>query len=507
MFDQNTFGLKTNPDPFYEAQQADVLVKPETRAVLGAYVDDVYRGLGSQYADDRKDEIAKLDKEGEALSLGLFEDMGFEGVDWYPGITKESAEVRQVLNKESEKRAVIQNRATTGQSIAGVVTAIGAGVFEEKNVKYGIAGALVASPLYGAAASAIRSTKTAYNTVKRANNIASIAGRGAMDGFVSAALMEPSNRSTANVLQQDYTMMDSMFNVTTSTLFGVAFGAVPEYARNRFAEMRDKAKAREIALDEFETGVSQLATSQKVDISAVEKTYFQPVKDIGTLSAPIQKQIETVNTVAKVLPNEVEVEAPKDLTAAQPAKLEQTQWRDDISPQTKAQLESPSSYVVRQKDNGKTIMETSNLDVIARLNTNKYEAVPVLEHLANLNGKTYSAAPDAEFKAEIVRQAALGEDTIQSRFTKIDMENKAAIQRHVQSITDVLNDTAFPPMAEREPNVEPKNLRQFYNQNFDKYLQELSDDELEFLNNAIDSYNDADIEEAYKNIYSCLTRG
>ena len=46
-----------------------------------------------------------------------------------------------------------------------------------------------------------------------------------------------------------------------------------------------------------------------------------------------------------------------------------------------------ASWVIREKSSGKVIAETFNRDLVACLNTSKFEAVPVQEHLASINKK------------------------------------------------------------------------------------------------------------------------
>jgi hypothetical protein len=67
-----------------------------------------------------------------------------------------------------------------------------------------------------------------------------------------------------------------------------------------------------------------------------------------------------------------------------------TKWQDDLSPRTKRDLENPASYVVRNKETGESLREIYPED-LPKLNTEKYEAVPIIEHLANLNGQSYNS--------------------------------------------------------------------------------------------------------------------
>lgn len=49
--------------------------------------------------------------------------------------------------------------------------------------------------------------------------------------------------------------------------------------------------------------------------------------------------------------------------------------------------EKTASWVIREKATKRGIYETYNPDLVAKLNTQKYEAVPILEYLQELNLK------------------------------------------------------------------------------------------------------------------------
>lgn len=44
------------------------------------------------------------------------------------------------------------------------------------------------------------------------------------------------------------------------------------------------------------------------------------------------------------------------------------------------------SWVIKEKATGKVILETFDSSVVKALNTEKYEAVPILKYLESLNG-------------------------------------------------------------------------------------------------------------------------
>jgi hypothetical protein len=70
------------------------------------------------------------------------------------------------------------------------------------------------------------------------------------------------------------------------------------------------------------------------------------------------------------------------------------------SPSMQRQLDNPPSYVVRDKATGQPVMETFSKEVAAKVNTDKYEVVPILEHLANQNGQSYAVKSAASAPKE-----------------------------------------------------------------------------------------------------------
>jgi hypothetical protein len=46
---------------------------------------------------------------------------------------------------------------------------------------------------------------------------------------------------------------------------------------------------------------------------------------------------------------------------------------------------SPASWIIRERTTGRVVIETFSARVVKALNTAKYEAVPILEYLQDLN--------------------------------------------------------------------------------------------------------------------------
>lgn len=74
-----------------------------------------------------------------------------------------------------------------------------------------------------------------------------------------------------------------------------------------------------------------------------------------------------------------------------------------------------ASWVIKRKENGVIIAETYNERVVECLNTDYFEAVPILDHLASLNGikchrctQTFRPADQRPYDAEVTRCAEPG---------------------------------------------------------------------------------------------------
>jgi len=50
-----------------------------------------------------------------------------------------------------------------------------------------------------------------------------------------------------------------------------------------------------------------------------------------------------------------------------------------------------TSWVVREKATGRVVFETFNPTIVARLNTDRYEAVPIMDYLTEFNRRVKGA--------------------------------------------------------------------------------------------------------------------
>lgn len=113
------------------------------------------------------------------------------------------------------------------------------------------------------------------------------------------------------------------------------------------------------------------------------------------------------------------------------------------------------SWVIREKTTGKVIMETFDQKKVDALNTQKYEAVPIGEHLASLNtGETYRASRESApaltpRQAEIARVKARKENPLSVNLPK------GSIAGGSTEISKLHDDVR----AERIPSTEKRAVR------------------------------------------------
>lgn len=68
------------------------------------------------------------------------------------------------------------------------------------------------------------------------------------------------------------------------------------------------------------------------------------------------------------------------MSNAQPAARSEAQVPESTDP-----VGTPASWVIRNKKTGAAVMETFNPEIVKRINEAKYEAVPILQHLHEIN--------------------------------------------------------------------------------------------------------------------------
>jgi hypothetical protein len=153
-----------------------------------------------------------------------------EGIKYEDGMTAGTAAIRADRYDDQMRLATVMRDASTSQTVLGFGAALAGGIFEPKNLVSGVVAAgIVRTPLVGMSNSSARySAMKNFLTTKMSPGKAEVAARGirgGTEGFIAAAITEPSNMESAHTLNEDYTMTDSLFNLATSVAFSGAIEA------------------------------------------------------------------------------------------------------------------------------------------------------------------------------------------------------------------------------------------------------------------------------------------
>lgn len=264
---------------------------PTTPQVLMAYKEEVLEGDGSLAQDQVANEIERLNETGTPLNRDAWTNSQHyrEGLTWYEGLTEEGAKVLAESHDDRFQRQAIMERASGLQTVGGFGSAMAFGLFEPKNMAAG-----VAVGLFTAGAGYL------IPTVARATRVATVAQaarRGAAEGVLAAAITEPSNIDSSQIVQSDYTMVDSLANVAFSAIFGAGFSSV-----GKGIELKDRARrlegirnyraAREdIMRKEFDTALAQTIEGRRIDIEPVEQ--LETVDEVRRFTTLTNEQFDS----------------------------------------------------------------------------------------------------------------------------------------------------------------------------------------------------------------------
>ena len=279
------------PEPkvsqFGEASQLQA-IRPTTEQVTSAFVEEMFQGEGSLSQDIKASNIEAQERRGKPIQQNEWKASSHyrEGINWYDGLTSESAATLARIEDDRQERSLIMERATDLQTGIGMGVGFATGIFEPKNFASGVAAALVT----GGAGSIIPSfgRLIATQTVKGA------AVRGAIEGGVAAAIVEPSNLESSKIVQGDYTMADTLLNFGLSSVLGAGIGAGLKKIELKSAGKVSvyEPENADLAIKEFDTALAQTVQGQAVDVSAVKQVDNAEVRARAQRELPkIEEQI------------------------------------------------------------------------------------------------------------------------------------------------------------------------------------------------------------------------
>lgn len=150
-------------------------------------------------------------------------------------------------------------------------------------------------------------------------------------------------------------------------------------------------------------------TAPKNEASSAELTSAVPANDAENQSVAGSP----ANVIAPAAGNQAPAPVASDAAAAQvvpaarPAGVEATGVAPNIEPTNS--LARTASWVIREKATGAVVMETFDRKKVDALNTAKYEAVPVEQHLASINATALSEQPAGRPEQQGVAARAPGQ--------------------------------------------------------------------------------------------------
>lgn len=513
---------------------------------FGAFVEESFQGVGTRHAKMEGIDILQAGRSSEAYSFDDYAktDYAKQGVKWYPEINEKSAQLLLERQHKSQARAEIIANSTTGQAALGFAGALAVGTFEPNNMLYGAAGAALVGPFigeFGPMASSLRRIQQLRQTSQRLGmaEYRTLAGAGAVEGMVSASIMEPSNRYTAKVLQEDYTAADTMWNIATSTLFGSAFAVAPSFVRDRLASSPNRAVENTIA--EFDTALSQVAAGQKVDVSHVELSSLQ--RELVHVLRNDQRDITNAQKLSDHISEHearLSVDAP-DLVASN--RVLRT-IMDDYQT-TYAEINAINEFLLKSNDE---LLDPITADRIAflqseldRANLNSGLRDSIESEIRMLEGGTFDerqidvveSIRDKESKQMRSKQIKLSKlkrklDKRMNEFMSMsrpffDLAKKTSddinstVNQGLARSMAAENDTAIDINAINSADeVHEKLLASSPDKQLADYMEVLktmknegllSDDDMQTLNDAMQSLNEVDLQNGYNVLAGCLIKG
>jgi hypothetical protein len=430
------------------------IVQPTTLNVIGASVQTAFFGTGTRFADLEAAAVEERKKTGTPMSKENFDNVygrQYKNLKWTEGMTQEAAAVLSAYEDQQRDYESVLSRASNLQSAAAFVPTFAAAMIETKNagIELGVQAGVSAVAFAASKANPITAAYLPVKALAATHKIltgAKVSARtkfayGAGLGVVSAGIAEPSNISSAETLQQDYDYVDTLMNIASSSMLGGAIEAAPTWARS----LRQKfgSKAFDVHAAKMDTAAAQMAEGQPIDLSYPEAA---AKISMANVRAPVNEKINAIqNFVAEktgkdIFPSQPDLKQNPDIFLEQidglPGKESQGGQiaRDNnLPPNAKKQLTNPSEYVVRNRETGETIFKTQDKTLLSNVNRDKYETVPLAEHLLNLDGKSFDLTERSLLQAEKVR--ALHEQTA---FTGLKSGDDV-LKKIVNDNTEIIN--------------------------------------------------------------------
>lgn len=293
----STFTGAKDPTPSLAGERSALFqATPTTGQVTSAFIEEIFQGEGSLSQDILAGNIQRQTQRGkEPLTEDEWKESEFfrSGLTYFDGMTAPAARTLAEIEDDRENRALIISKSEGLQKGLGFVGAFGLGLFEPKNFASGV----VASLFTGGVGQTIPTFGKIVNMSSKVGKYKGLAAKGAVEGGLAAALVEPSNIESSKIVQGDYTLADSLLNFALSSVLGAGLNVAP-------AKIRDVRKARkEMALQEADTAHAQLVQGKAVDVDAVKEVTNSQLASKARQKLPsLKTKLNDIQELRKINP-------------------------------------------------------------------------------------------------------------------------------------------------------------------------------------------------------------
>lgn len=206
-------------------------------------------------------------------------------------------------------------------------------------------------------------------------------------------------------------------------------------------------KGRTFTPDEAAFIVKASAIHHGTDYSDALNTYGENA--IRKNPAPKRKTAARTQRAA-----EAYVRRPSQITKKAPSKRLKKRRTINLqsprgvfpNPKTRSSLEKTSSWVIRNKKTGEVIMETFDIKKVNALNTAKYEAVPILKYLQELNSGIKKNPSSVHFDIDVNSHNARGAKA-KTRVNPVARKKIAGLKNFIVQESAFSDTTGFKTVA------------------------------------------------------------
>lgn len=518
------------------ALQDRAIMRPTTERVLEAFREEAQFGIGTFNADLLAREI---EAPGKTMSLEEWQSSPYFDPDitYYPTMTIAGAIAHKEAMDFTKKNAEVISRASLGQKALGFGAAFVAGMEEPKNLMAGVAASAVLSPIGGAGVTGIKSAKNLLNIYRSVQRYGDLAARGFGEGLVAVMMTEPSNRSSAKVLQQEYTLADTLWNVGLSAALGGVIAPVPAFVRDKMN--RNGARVADIIAEEIDLATAQLAEGRKVDVDVVEQVRGRDyrlsdtvldyrdgqfdkkmiaVRDgeqIGYIEYSEFDGLPAIKNI-EVLPNSRRQGVASDMLYELQSLYPDKEIEFGMLTQEGAALEQSLQFEqINLPEYNKISKQLSEAEVelgAIRREAARLDGAPDEQRLEfyQKHGDRWNELSDIvdDLSSQIkvipkVKRILVSKDNVVSKIESSQKpEASTAIDSEGVKVTEQrLRDMPEKPNYQKEFDNDMERIRDMVKQNV------ISEDEFSQFLDALDAHNDANIKEALNTLEGCILRG